>query len=114
MALIKVLISAVLIAVASEIARRSTIFAAMIISLPLVSMISIAWLYIDTKNLERVQAYSWEILLFVPSSLAFFISLPLIVQKLQNFWLSFFLSCVVTVVTYFSFFSGWRLLTGKM
>lgn len=52
--LIKVLTSAVIIAVVSEISKRSSIWAATLASLPLVSLLAIIWIYIETKDIERV------------------------------------------------------------
>ena len=48
--LVKVLISAVIIATVSEIAKRSPAFAALIASLPLVSVLGMLWIYQETDR----------------------------------------------------------------
>lgn len=70
---VKAIVSGVLIAVASEIARRSTLLGAIIISLPLTSIIALAWLYAETGDRSRVRELSWSILWIILPSLVFFI-----------------------------------------
>lgn len=98
--LLKVLISAVLVATVSEIAKRSSIWAAMLASLPLVSLLAIIWIYIDTKDVERVTALSKDILWLVIPSLLFFILLPQLLQRGVHFWPSLATSSIVTMVGY--------------
>ena len=49
--LVKTLISAVLIAIISEVAKRNPSMGALIASLPLVSIIAIIWLWRDTADI---------------------------------------------------------------
>jgi hypothetical protein len=51
--IIKCALSGIIIAVVSEIARRSPSFEALIVSLPLVSLLAILWLWRDTGDVER-------------------------------------------------------------
>ena len=48
--LLKALLSGLVIAVASELARRSTVLGAVLISLPLTSILAAIWLYRDTRD----------------------------------------------------------------
>jgi hypothetical protein len=52
--IIKCALSGIIIAVASEIARRSPSFGALIVSLPLVSLLAILWLWRDTGDVEQI------------------------------------------------------------
>ena len=49
---LKVLISALLIVAISELAKRSSLMGAIFASIPLVSVLAMIWLYIDTQNIE--------------------------------------------------------------
>ena len=77
--LIKVLISAILIAFASWLAGRQTILAGFIIALPLVSMLAILFSYLEYRDMGKVNQFAVSILVAVPLSLAFFI--PFLLNK---------------------------------
>ena len=51
---LKCTLSGIIIAVVSEIAKRSPALGALIVSLPLVSLLGILWLWHDTGNVERI------------------------------------------------------------
>ncbi len=67
--IIKVLISAFLVATISEIAKRSSVFGAILASIPLVSVLAMVWLYIDTQNAREVAMLSKAIFWLVLPSL---------------------------------------------
>ncbi|MEQ8195315.1 MAG: DUF3147 family protein [Rhodospirillales bacterium] len=73
---LKTVVSAVIIVAVSEIAKRSPLFAGLVASLPLVSVLAIVWLYADTRNPQQVIDLSRGILLMILPSLIFFIVLP--------------------------------------
>ena len=70
---IKVLVSAALIVLVSEISKRSTILGAVLASIPLVSFLAILWIYLETKDTARIATLSTEIFWLVLPSLVFFI-----------------------------------------
>lgn len=80
--LIKTLISALLIAAISEIAKRHTWFASIIASLPVTAVLAMIWLYYDTRDVQRVSALSYGVFWMVVPSLAFFLILPLLLKHL--------------------------------
>jgi hypothetical protein len=55
---VKAALSGIVIAVVSEVARRSPILGALIVSLPLVSILGILWLWRDTGNVERIAGHA--------------------------------------------------------
>ena len=71
--LIKIIVTAVLVVLISEAAKRWTLLGAIIASLPLTSILAMVWLYLDTKNVEKVATLSWGIFWVVIPSLAFFV-----------------------------------------
>ncbi len=80
--LVKTLISALLIAAISEIAKRFSWFAAIVASLPITSILAMVWLYLDTRSVERVSTLSYGVFWMVVPSLAFFLLLPLLLKHL--------------------------------
>lgn len=71
--LAKVLISSLVIAFASWLAGRKTVLAGFIVALPLVSMLSILFSYLEYRDIGKVNQFAVSVLVAVPLSLAFFI-----------------------------------------
>ena len=71
--LVKVLISALVIALASELAKRDSFWGALLVALPLTSILAISWLYAETRDNHLVTRFARDIFLLVPGSLLFFL-----------------------------------------
>ena len=98
--LFKLAVSAILVVAISEIARRSSFVGALLASVPLVSVMAMIWLYIDTGDAERVGALASSILWLVIPSLALFVALPLLLKHGLNFYLSMGLAIALTIGCY--------------
>ena len=72
----KGLFSGAVIVTASEIAKKSTVFGALVISLPLASIMSLTWLYNDTKDTAQVADFAESILWLVIPAMLLFMILP--------------------------------------
>jgi hypothetical protein len=99
---LKVLITALVVVAVSEVAKRSSVFAALVASLPLTSLLAFVWLYIDTRDAAKVASLSVDIFWLVIPSLALFLALPLFLRVGWGFWLSLLAACGVTAVCYAS------------
>ena len=97
---IKLLLSSGIIVIVSEIAKKNTLIGGLIVSIPLVSVMAMVWLYIDTKDIENINALSKSILWMVVPSLALFISLPILLKSGVNFYISMGISILVTMGCY--------------
>ena len=97
---IKLFISSGVIVLVSEIAKKNTYLGGLIASIPLVSVLSMIWLYIDTKDIESVRNLSNSILWMVIPSISLFISLPILLRSGIGFYLSIFLSIIITIGCY--------------
>lgn len=98
----KAAISGALIAVISEIARRNAGFAALVASLPLVSLMAMIWLWRDTGDLARIADHSAATFWYVLPSLPLFLILPALLRGGLGFWLALLISCATTVALYFA------------
>ncbi len=78
---IKVLISAGIIVLVSELAKKSPFLGGLLASLPLVSSLGLIWLYIDTKDTQQVSNLSGSIFWLVIPSLSLFLLLPVLLKK---------------------------------
>ncbi len=107
--LLKALLSGAIIAAASELARRSSLVSAVLISLPLTSILAFVWLYRDTQDTGEVAELSWSILWVVVPSLVFFVVLPLALGSV-GFWPALVLASTATALSYAAWIGTARLL----
>jgi len=98
--LTKIAITTALIVAISEIAKRSSFIGALLASIPLVSVLAMLWLYVDTKDVEKISDLATSVFWLVLPSLVLFISLPLLLKQGLHFYLSISLSIGFTVVAY--------------
>jgi hypothetical protein len=79
--LLKVITSAIMVALIAEVGRRSTLFAALLASLHVTTVLALVWLYIDTKDTLRVADVASNTFWLIIPSLIFFIVLPLLLRQ---------------------------------
>jgi hypothetical protein len=96
----RVAITSVIIVAVAEIAKRNTLWAALVASLPLTSLLAFAWLYADTRDIERIAALSQAIFWLVLPSLALFLILPFLLRLGWGFLTSLGVSGAATVAIY--------------
>ena len=97
---IKVIISSLLVVLITEIAKKSGIIAGMIASIPVVSLLAIIWLYIETKDIVKVKQLSISIFWLVLPSLSFFILLPFFLSRNVRFGWAMLLSLSIMIILY--------------
>lgn len=98
---IKCALSGIIIGIVSEVAKRSPAFGALIVSLPLVSLLGIIWLWRDTGDPERIAGHAESTFWYVLPSLPMFLVLPAMLRAGVGFWSALAASCVLTVALYF-------------
>ena len=52
--LIKTLITAIVVVIVAEIAKRSSLLAGLIVSIPLTTFLAMVWLYWETKDTKKI------------------------------------------------------------
>ena len=97
----KILISALIIFAASEIGKRDSLLGAIIVSLPMISLITISWLYFETRDVDKIIDFSYGVFAMIIPSLSFFITLPYFLKKI-SFIPSMFFSILIMVILYFA------------
>lgn len=97
----KILVTTVLIVAISEIAKRSSFSAALLASIPIISVLAMFWLYIDTQDIEKVSKLATSVFWFIIPSLVLFITLPLLLKQGLHFYLSISLSIGFTMGAYY-------------
>ncbi|MDE2291463.1 MAG: DUF3147 family protein [Elusimicrobia bacterium] len=96
----KVALSALVIVGAAELAKRHPGAGAILVSLPLSSLLALTLLWVDTGDAARVSAFSWGILWALVPSFVFLAALPLLLRRGLAFWPSLGLSCLLTAGAY--------------
>jgi len=98
--LLKVLVSALVIAGASELARRYSVIGALLAALPLTSILAMIWLWRDGVPAAEIADFSSSIFWLVLPSLLLFIVTPLMLRAGYGFWPSLGAGCALTVLGY--------------
>ncbi len=98
--IMKAAISGVIIAVVSEVARRSPGFGALIVSLPLVSILAMIWLWRDTHDPLRLAAHAGATFWYVLPSMPMFLLLPVLLKRGTPFYAALAAGCALTIVLY--------------
>jgi hypothetical protein len=99
--IIKILISAVLITLISEISKRSSFWGGVLASVPVVSVLAFIWLYLDTKSTAKIISLSYSIFWLVIPSLTLFLILPLLIKTGLNFFAALFISITAMILFYY-------------
>ena len=97
---VKAAISGIIIALVSEIARRSPGLGGLLASLPLISILSVIWLWRDTGDAVRIAAHLQSTFWFVLPSLPMFVLIPALLRDGFGFWAALTIGCMLTITLY--------------
>ena len=97
---LKLVVSALIIAGASELGKRSTFFGAILISLPLSSLLALSWLYQETKDPARVASMASGIFWAALPAPLFFLVLPALLKRGWGYWPALGAACAATAAGY--------------
>ena len=97
---IKVLISALVIVAVNALSKRSTALAAMLLALPLVSVIAFTWEWAETSDAENIAQLSTETFWFVLPTLPMFLLLSWLLRQGYNYFLALAICSVLTAVLF--------------
>lgn len=99
---LKYLITAAVVVLVSELAKRSDKLGGVIAALPLVTILSLIWLYIENQTTEKIANHAWYTFWYVIPTLPMFLFFPWVLPRL-GFWISLVLSLVVCAVCFVVF-----------
>lgn len=95
----KYLITATLVVVISEIAKRSDKLGGLIAALPLVTLLTLFWLYFERQPTEKIASHAYYTFWYVLPTLPMFFVFPLLLEKF-GFWGAIGLSVVITILCF--------------
>ncbi|NVN10582.1 DUF3147 family protein [Nguyenibacter vanlangensis] len=97
---LKAVMSGILIAAVSTIARRYPGLGALVASLPLISVFGMIWLWLETHDPARMEAHVGATFWYVIPSLPMFLLIPWMMRHGVSFALSLGAGCGLTVGLY--------------
>ena len=98
--IVKALVSGVIIAIVSEVAKRQPAIGALIASLPLISVLGMIWLWNSRPDAANMAAHSEATFWYVLPSLPMFLLIPALLRQGVDFWLALGAGCILTVALY--------------
>ena len=97
---VKALISGLIIAIVSEVAKRSPGIGALLTALPLISILAMIWLWRDTSDAGRIANYAEATFWYVLPTLPMFLVLPALIRSGWGFWPALGVSSALTIALY--------------
>ena len=96
----KAILSGLIIALVSYVSKKMPTLGALIVSLPLVSLLAIFWMWHDGVDTERIAVHSESTFWFALPSMPLFLLLPWMLRQGWAFGTSILLCCLLTIGLY--------------
>lgn len=97
--IVKYLITAAVVVLASEAAKRSDKLGALISSLPLVTILTLIWLHIENQSNEKIENHAYYTFWYVLPTLPMFLIFPILHQK-TGFWPALTVCAGITILLF--------------
>ena len=98
----KYTITAGLIVLISEVAKRSDKLGGLIAALPLVTVLTLIWLFVENQSSEKIANHAWYTFWYVVPTLPMFLAFPFLLKRF-GFWPTLGISVLITLVTFYIF-----------
>ncbi|MCG1014893.1 MULTISPECIES: DUF3147 family protein [Bacillus] len=83
--IVKIIVSAAIIGVITEISRRSPSYGGIIAALPIVSMLSMIWLYIQGETKETLSHFAFSVASGIPSTVIMLVIIGIALRHSLSF-----------------------------
>ena len=100
----KYLLTAFVVVLVSEAARRSDRLGGLIAALPLVTVLTLVWLHLERQSPEKIANHAWYTFWYVVPTLPMFLVFPWLLPRL-GFWPTL-LACVLVTLVAFALFAS--------
>jgi hypothetical protein len=99
----KYFITAAVVVLVSEVAKRSDKLGGLIAALPLVTVLTLIWLYIEQQPPSRIANHAWYTFWYVIPTLPMFLAFPAFLPRL-GFWPTL-MACIAMTAMCFALFA---------
>ncbi|HEY3433659.1 MAG TPA: DUF3147 family protein [Rhodocyclaceae bacterium] len=100
----KYFLTAGVVVLVSELAKRSDKFGGFVAALPLVTILALIWLYIEKQPTEKIANHAWFTFWYVVPTLPMFLFFPMLLPRI-GFWLTLLASVIITIACFWLFAS---------
>lgn len=98
----KYLLTAAVVVLVSELAKRSDRLGALVAALPVVTVLALIWLHVETRSAEKVGNHAWYTFWYVLPTLPMFLVFPALLARI-GFWPTLLASCLITMASFWLF-----------
>ena len=95
----KYFLTAAVVVLVSEIAKRSDKLGGFVAALPMVTILALIWLYVEKQSMEKIGNHAWYTFWYVIPTLPMFLVFPYLLARI-GFWLALLASVVITIVCF--------------
>ncbi|WP_288843408.1 DUF3147 family protein [uncultured Deefgea sp.] len=95
----KYLITAAVVVGISEVASRYERIGGLLAALPLVSCLTLIWLYIEQNPADKIGAHAWYTFWYVLPTLPMFLAFPLLLTRF-GFWPALSIAAIATMLLF--------------
>lgn len=95
----KYLLTAGMVVFISEVAKRSDRLGGFIAALPLMTLLTLVWLYVENQPEEKIANHAYYTFWYVIPTLPMFLLFPYLLPKI-GFWLTMGASVVITILCF--------------
>lgn len=100
--LIKYLVTAAVVVAVSEVARRSDRLGGVLAALPMITLLTLVWLYLDKQPDAKIANHAWYTFWYVVPTLPMFLAFPFLLPRL-GFWLTMLASAAISIACFMLF-----------
>jgi len=86
----------------SEIAKRSDKLGGLVAALPLVTILTLIWLFLEKQAPEKIANHAWYTFWYVVPTLPMFLAFPWLLKRF-SFWSTLGMSVVITLISFYVF-----------
>lgn len=98
--ILKYLLTAGVVVLVSEVAKRSDQAGALVASLPLVTFLVLIWLHLENQSPDKISNHAYYTFWYVIPTLPMFLAFPWLHQQV-GFWLTLLICSVLTMILFF-------------
>lgn len=98
----KYFLTAAVVVLVSELAKRSDRLGGLIAALPMVTVLTLIWLYVESQPAEKIANHAWYTFWYVIPTLPMFLVFPLLLPRI-GFWPALAACVAITILSFWLF-----------